>query len=470
MEEQNITNPIPPDVTFIKLGTEINRLMQTHNVPGVAVGVLYEGQTYTAGFGINHIQHSLPITDDTLFQIGSVSKTFTATIIMQLVEEGKLELDTPIQKYLPGFTLADRDVAARATIRHLLTHSGNWVGDFFIDTGEGDGATARYMVKMAELKQLMPLESAFSYNNAGYYLLGHLVESLTGQTFEDALRAYLLDPLGMSHCYLRPSDVMTERFVVGHNRNDDQQLEVARPWPLPRAAQAAGGIVTNVQELLRYAEFHMSGQGVDGRQLLPSATLEQMQTPQISRWNDQENIGLSWFIDDAYGIRAVSHGGSTVGQMALLAMLPERNFALALLTNSDGGGALNREAYAATLRHYWQIEIEPTQPIPTTAEVLAEYQGKYARPMAEIELRLVDMDQDGSEPRLHFLQTYQGGFPTEKTPPRPPLPPMHCTLCEPDRLLILDGPLKNTKVDISRDAEGKIEWVRSGLRIHPRLC
>jgi len=98
MEEQNITNPIPPDVTFIKLGTEINRLMQTHNVPGVAVGVLYEGQTYTAGFGINHIQHSLPITDDTLFQIGSVSKTFTATIIMQLVEEGKLELDTPIQK------------------------------------------------------------------------------------------------------------------------------------------------------------------------------------------------------------------------------------------------------------------------------------------------------------------------------------------------------------------------------------
>ena len=466
MKQQETGQSVPPDITFIRLGAEINRLMLEHHVPGAAVGVLYEGQTYTAGFGINHITHSLPITDDTLFQIGSISKTFAATLVMQLVQEGKLDLDAPLQRYLPGFSLADQEVAAQATLRHLLTHTGNWIGDFFADTGEGDDATARYMVKMAQLEQLMPLGSTFSYNNAGFYLIGHLVEAVTGETFENALRAYLLDPLGMTHCYLRASDVMMERFVVGHNKRE-HGLEVARPWPLPRAAQAAGGITSSIKELLRYARFQMSGETADGVQLLTPETRAEMQSPQISRWNEQESIGLSWFIDDDHGIRAVSHGGSTVGQMALLAMIPAQNFAVVLLTNSNTGGALNRDAYRAALHYYWGIEKEAVQSIAMTEQMQSEYVGTYTRPMARIELQQMNATEE-NEPQLRFIQTYRSGFPTEDTPPRPPLPPMRCVLCETDRLLILDGPLKDTKVDILRDEQGGVGWIRSGLRIHQR--
>ena len=166
--------------TFTALQSHITTLMDEHHVPGVAVGILHNGETYTAGFGVTNVDHPLPVTDDTLFQIGSISKTFTGSLIMQLVAQSKVDLDATVRTYLPDFKLADEQAAANATIRHLLTHTGNWVGDFFIETGEGDDAAARYVARMAELSQLAPLGTVFSYNNAGFYVLGHIIEDGDG--------------------------------------------------------------------------------------------------------------------------------------------------------------------------------------------------------------------------------------------------------------------------------------------------
>src|SRR5579872_6692369 len=122
---------------FAQLGEFTRQEMERLKVPGVAIGVHHDGQDYTAGFGVTNVNHPLPVTEDTLFQIGSTSKTVCATAAMRLVEQGLLDLDTPVRTYLPGLKLADESAAARVTMRHLFNHTGGWQGDFFENTGAG---------------------------------------------------------------------------------------------------------------------------------------------------------------------------------------------------------------------------------------------------------------------------------------------------------------------------------------------
>jgi CubicO group peptidase (beta-lactamase class C family) len=119
------------------LRTERRRLMQRHDVPGVALGILWNGRAHTICEGVTGVDHPLPVTDDTLFQVGSVTKTVTATIIMRLVERDEIDLDAPVRRYVAEFRLADEDAAAAVTVRHLLTHTAGWPGEYSVDTGWG---------------------------------------------------------------------------------------------------------------------------------------------------------------------------------------------------------------------------------------------------------------------------------------------------------------------------------------------
>ncbi|MEM7535940.1 MAG: serine hydrolase domain-containing protein [Chloroflexota bacterium] len=446
---------IPPDVTFISLGAEINRLMQEHQVPGVAVGVLYNGQTYTAGFGVNNINHSLPITDTTLFQIGSITKTFVGTLLMRMVEENMLDLDAPVISYLPEFRVQDEKTSDEVTIRHLLTHTAGWVGDFFIDTGEGDDATEKYVDRMAVLPQIAPLGTHYSYNNAGFYLCGHIVEAIFSyigppKTFEQAMREMVFKPWDLAHCYLTPTDVMVHRFATGH-RTGEQGAEVMTPWPLPRACQAAGGIITNVRTLLGYTKKQMDVEN----HLLSAESVQAMQSPQHMLWGEKESVGLSWHINDTHGVRVISHTGGTVGQISLLAMIPERDFALVVLTNSMAGRQLNPAAFRWALRHY--LGIEPVMPKKRSSSAFErlQYTGTFSRPLADMKLTL----ENG---QLILYQINKGGFPTEDTPPAPSPEPAACDLCGKDRLLVCEGDNKGTVIDVIRHEDGSIGWIRVG--------
>ncbi|MCB0105225.1 MAG: beta-lactamase family protein, partial [Caldilineaceae bacterium] len=173
----------------------IEELMSATGVPGAAVGIIHNGQRHTAAAGITNHDHPLPVTADTLFQIGSITKTMTATVAMRFVEAGRLDLDTPIQPYLPQFQLQDETAATQATMRHLLTHMGGWVGDYFENTGTGDDALARYVAKMAALPQQVPLGTLWSYNNAGFSLAGHVLEAIADKPYETIVQEELFDPL-----------------------------------------------------------------------------------------------------------------------------------------------------------------------------------------------------------------------------------------------------------------------------------
>jgi Beta-lactamase class C and other penicillin binding proteins len=208
-------------------------------VPGVALGVLRDGEERHAGFGVTSVDNPLEVTPETRFQIGSITKTFLGTTAMYLVARGVLDLDRPVRAYLPELRLADADATEQVTLRHLLSHTGGWVGDYFDDTGWGDDAAAVYVERMVDLPQLTPVGELWSYNNAGFVLAGRVIEAATGQRFEDVVQELVFDPLELTSSSFWPWEVMTHRFVVGHV--GEEEPVVARPWPVGRSSHAAGG-------------------------------------------------------------------------------------------------------------------------------------------------------------------------------------------------------------------------------------
>ena len=260
----------------------LTELADEFDVPGVAAGVWHLGKTSFACHGVTSIENPLPIDVHTLFQAGSIGKTFTATALLMLAETGRVGLDAPVRRYVPELHLADATAAAEVTLLQLLNHTAGWEGDFFADTGEGDDALARYVACLDELEQRTPPGVAFSYNNAAFCLAGRVIESVTGEPYERAIRRLILRPLGLRESFFFPNEIMTRRFVVGHKPSPDDALQVARPWALPRNGAPAGGIVTSIVDLLAWARFHSGdGRGANGVRVLSESGLRAMRDPTV---------------------------------------------------------------------------------------------------------------------------------------------------------------------------------------------
>ena len=287
-----------------------------------------------------------------------------------------------------------------------------------------------------------------------------IIEVVTGKSYQAALKELVLDPLGLESSYFESGDVMTHRFVVGHNITEEGG-KVARPWPLPRSAHPVGGITCDVRDLLRYARFHLGdGRVNDETRLLSSESMELMQSPQVTIWRD-ESVGIAWMIKEIDGVRTLSHGGGTLGQISLLMLVPERDFAMAILTNADRGGLVTQEMSRWALKHYLELEMPEPKPIESSGEELASYTGHYSQPYRDIELGML-------AGKLVGQLITKGSFPTKDSPPPPVPPPMSLALCEKDRLLVLDGPTKGFRCEAIRKPDGSIGWLRFGGRIHMR--
>lgn len=450
-----------PPSPFADLVARAEALMGELTIPGVAIGAIHDGVIHTAGLGLTSAEHGLPVTPSTLFQIGSISKTFLGTAAMRLVQQGRLSLDAPVKAVLPELRLRDPEVEAQVTMRHLLSHTAGWVGDYFDDTGMGDDALARYVERMADLPQELPLGALFSYNNAGFNLAGLVIERVTGRTFEQAVAELLFQPLGLEECYYLPDDAMTRSFAVGHII-DGGRPTIARPWWIGRSSHAAGGIAASIRDLLRYAAFHIAdGVGEAGERLLDSAHVAAMRAAQAPTGSLPDQIGLTWFMREAGGMLVIGHGGATNGQMAQLTIVPQAGFALASLTNASSGSTLNADLVRLGLRLFLGVDEPDPAPLSLPADELAAYAGRYRNPLFTYELRA-----DGGALTLHM--TSLGGFPNRDSPPRPNPPPMPVALYAPDKLIVTDGPAKGTRGDFGRDDAGDVAWLRIGSRVRLR--
>ncbi|MFI6316793.1 serine hydrolase domain-containing protein [Nonomuraea sp. NPDC050556] len=349
-------------------------LLAEHQVPGAVVAVGAGGETAEAAAGLLNTATGVEVTADSLFQIGSITKVLTATLVMQLVDEGKVELDAPVRAYLPTFDLA----GGRITVRQLLCHVAGFEGDVFTDTGKGDDCLERYVATLGGVEQLFEPGEMFSYNNAGFCVLGRIVEVVRGEPFDACVRAHLFTPLGMTHAANDPYEAILHRVAVGHIKGAPTPV-----WAMARSNAPAGSMLAmRARDLLAFARMHLAG----GLGVLSTASVTAMRRPQVTLpdigWGTA--WGLGW---ELFGRTAFGHQGSTIGQSALLRVAPERDTALVILTNGGNPEPVFREITRHVLG-----ETEPPAPVPEPLVNASRYTGTYASSTGET---TVSQDEEG---------------------------------------------------------------------------
>ena len=432
------------------------------------MGVYAGGIEDYAFTGVTSIDNPLHVDPGTLFQIGSTTKTFTATALMALVERGMISLDEPVRSYLPSLRLADSAVAERVTLAHLLTHTGGWVGDFREQTGDGDDALARFIDLLPQAPQISPLGAVASYSNSGFNLAGRVIEVVTGKTYEAAVTGLVLEPLGMGDTFFFAADVMTRRFVVGH-RSTGGRTEVCRPWGLPRAANSSGGVISTAADQIRYARFHLGdGAASGGTRVLGGDGLRRMREPRVPLHGGAlgDWVGLPWLMRDVGDVRIVGHGGTMNGQTSSFDMVPDRDFAFTVLTNADSGGLLHHELTRWALERYCGIVEPEREPMTLTSAELAEYEGAYDARMA-----MVTAVADDGHLVLTVAYTEEGLRVVRQVygddPPAPP--PLRIEFLSPALFRVVDGPSKGLKGNVLRDDRGTVTGINVGGRLAQRV-
>jgi CubicO group peptidase (beta-lactamase class C family) len=453
------------------LQDKVTELAEQLEVPGVSVGVLHDGEEHYGYAGVTSVENPLPVDETTLFQFGSTGKTYTATAMMRLVEQGKVDLDAPARTYLPELRLQDEDVAKRVTVLQLFNHTAGWEGDLMDNTGDGDDALEKYVARMERIQQVSPLGETVSYNNASLSVAGLIIARICGTTYEQAIRDLLLDPMGMSSTFFFPNEVMTRRFAVGHNRKDeDGTISVARPWAMPRGNAPAGGMSANAKDQLAWARFHLGdGTAADGTRLLGKENLARMQQPTADMAGSAlgDHVGISWLLADIEGVRTVGHGGTTNGQHSEFKMIPERDFAIISMTNcGPNGPQLNDQLTKWALEHYLGLVEPEPEPIRLPDAELAPYTGHFETIAAFVDI----VAEDGRLSATVTIRPEMAAVLRESGEEVPDQPPILFALLagKPDAYVVDEGPAKGMKGYFSRGSDGSVDGVHVGGRLATR--
>ncbi|MGW2445777.1 serine hydrolase [Streptomyces sp. NPDC001675] len=367
----------------------LGELARRHGVPGATLGILRTRPDGTdeiveAAHGVLNHETGVATTTDSVFQIGSITKVWTATVVMQLVDEGLLDLDTPVVEVLPELRLSDDETTKHVTLRHLLTHTSGIDGDVFTDTGRGDDCLERYVAQLDGVAQNHPLGATWSYCNSGFSLAGRVIEKVTGGTWDAALRERLFAPLGLRRTGTLPEEALMHRTAVGHVVED--ALPALTPaWGLPRSLGPAGLIHSTTADVLRFARLHLTGGlAPDGTRVLGEAAVADMAARHADlpdRHMLGDSWGLGWIRMSWDGQRLVGHDGNTLGQSAYLRLLPEQGLAVTLLTNVRDARRLYQDLFREIFAELAGVELpRPLQPPaePVTVDVLP-YAGRYER-------------------------------------------------------------------------------------------
>ena len=452
-----------------KLAKFVEETAEKFKIPGVAVGMWVEGKEVYACHGITSIENPLPIDKDTLFVLGSVTKTFTATALMRLVAEGKVSLDAPVRQYVPELKLADEQSAEKVTILNLLNHTSGLDWRVDIDSGEGDDALAREVAKLAELKLIAPPGTRASYSQAGFDLIGRIIEKVTGKTYEQAIASLIFEPLDLSHSFFSRDDVMTRRFAVGHNTDENGNSSIARPWKHWRSNNPGGGLASSVADQLHWAQFHLgNGQSKSGTQVLPIEVLQQMQEQTVALRGSSlgDAFGICWFLREVDGTRTIGHGGSANGQFAELLIVPERNFAVVSLSNSNPNGIpFNQAVVRWTLKNCLGLIDSDPEPIPFDAMRAQEIVGTYQN-----DFMTLTIETGGMGMRIHIKikPEIRAGAKTELPPDAEPAD-MGLLPGDKEEYIITNGAYRGQRGFFTRDEDGAITGIDLAGRLFTQV-
>jgi CubicO group peptidase (beta-lactamase class C family) len=313
------------------LSSALAELCASHQVPGAVAAVIYGPAVELAAHGVTSTADPLPATPDTLFMIGSTTKTLTATALLAALQTQGIDLDEPVGSVLPHVP------GPPVTFLQLLNHTAGWRGDAAPDTGWGDDALQRGVLEgLREAPQDFAPGAYFSYNNLALAVAGRALEVLNDSTWESSVRALVTEPLAMTETCFLPWEVAGRRTAVGHVLTDEGPQPYVG-WPLPRSLGPAGTAISTLHDQVRWARWHLDGG--DGP-LSDSARLA-MQQPTVACRGVLTGVGISWLLQRRHGIDLVTHGGNVSNlQLSSFAMAPSHGFALVVMTNSRGGREL----------------------------------------------------------------------------------------------------------------------------------
>jgi CubicO group peptidase (beta-lactamase class C family) len=450
------------------LQAHVGGLLAQYGIPGAAVGILHEGEITEFAVGVKDAVTQEPATTGTIYQCGSMTKTWTALAFMQLVDEGKVALDQPVRTLLPGFRVADNDVTARLTPRHLLNHT-NGIEEDYGDPGEDTDVYQRMVENIATAQQVFPLGRTHGYSAAlGYAILARIMEVADGKPWDDIMRDRLFDPLELASTNSWREQVDPDRTATGHIIRSLAEGPIATPVPhLPRAFGPGGNITSTAREVLTMAQILLDhGRTPNGTQIVTARSIREMMQSRVPL-PDPYMFGPAWalglIVCDWHGETVYASDGSTIGQNARLRVLPDSNLALVLLTNSGPRESFYKEVCNEILTGVGAVTI-PDLPAPDPALQLKlpSYEGVYGRPGTRYEVNA----RDGNLYLTMFLNPMHAQFlrkPDRRAYELLPISETHF-------LMPAHDPLEDTQtVAIYDFGDGYAQYLHTNSRVNPRI-
>ena len=393
----------------------VARAMVTFHTPGMAVGVVENGGlVYARGHGVCEVGRPETVDANTIFQIASLTKAFTAAALGILVDEGKLGWDDPVIDYLPEFRMYDPWVTREFTIRDLLTHRsglGLGAGDLLF-WPEATSTIEDVIRAMRFLEPATSFRTAYAYDNLLYSIAGEVVARVSGLAWEDFVETRIFEPLGMTECGAVLAHVQENPNRATPHMMVDGRLETTF-FNNQRATASAGGINCNINGLAKWAAMHLAGGALpNGDRLLSATTHSELWKPvtliPVNDWDRETSrthfsaYALGWRLSDFFGYLKVSHGGALQGMTSSIGLLPEKGVAVTALCNqwSDAPAVVTLEILNA------YVSDTPTDWVATVAELHAEEANKAAEAVEDA-FAARNADSTPSLPLASYVGTYR---------------------------------------------------------------
>lgn len=350
-------------------------------IPGAAIAVISgDSLVFAKGFGVASVETGAPVTPDTLFQIGSMTKTFTAAALVALAEAGKLKLDQPISSYVTGLS----PKLARVTTHQLLSHTAGLKDEPDEYGLHEEAALATYVRSWQDDYCLFAPGQVFSYSNAGLALAGFVLQEVGGKSYAELMHERLFQPLSMQRTTFRPTVAMTYPLALGHRARGNEKPVVVRPMADDARLWPAGNLYASANDLARFALAFLNEGRIDGKQVLSPSVIAKLATPsaEIPSFAETTHYGYGLFLDQYRGTPQAWHDGSMPGFLGMLRMVPRHRFAVIVLTNKDGGRLKKTMEKAMELLLPLPPKTEPkSKPALSLSEAeIQRYIGEYAQP------------------------------------------------------------------------------------------
>jgi CubicO group peptidase (beta-lactamase class C family) len=350
--------------------------LQSTRTPGAAIGIVENGRLiYAHGFGTSNIETGAPITQETLFRLGSTTKMMTATAVATLAAQGKLDFSDPVGKHLHGL---DPAIAA-LTVNQILSHTSG-LQDTAVMNGRHDDAALGEEIRAWKSDWLFTKPgSIYSYSNPGFWLAGYVAESIAGEPYARVMERLVFEPVGMASTTLRPTMAMTRPLSQGHDLVNGS-IAVLRPAPDNSANWPAGSVFSNLVDL---SHFMVSMMG-DGK--LPPAVIHALTTPHADIPGSHSKYGYGLNLDDYAGVLVWSHSGSRAGYGSFIAMLPARHTGVIVLCNRTGESLPRTHGKILAMLGQPTREPGPSSENAIPSTEFAKYKGTYRNGEATIEI------------------------------------------------------------------------------------